>query len=278
MSCRQSHAWPRGLRQSGRVPDDRLVQVFDSDPLRYDRARPRYPDALVDDLLSLAQVPAGGAVLEIAPGTGQLSVGLAASGVRLTAVELGTGLAAVLRRNLEGWPGAVVENARFETWSPPGPFDLVVCATAWHWLDPDVRIERAVAALRPGGALAVIATHHVQGGSRQYFVDAQECYLRFGWETQPGFVLPDRVVPDTELGDSGRFASVVHHQHRVDVDYTAEEYVELLRTYSPMGRLSLEQREGLMSCLASLMKERYAGSITMTYAFELTVARLARGS
>ena len=256
------------------MPDDRLVQVFDSDPLRYDRARPRYPDALVDDLLSLASVPGGGDVLEIAPGTGQLSVGLASRGVRLTAVELGAGLAAVLRRNLERWPDAAVENARFETWTPPGPFDLVVCATAWHWLDPSVRIERAVAALRPGGALAVIATHHVQGGTKEFFIDAQECYLRSGWETEPGFVLPDTVSADTELDDSGRFASVVHREHRVDVDYTAAEYADLLRTYSPNGRLSVEQREGLMSCLTSLMNARYGGSITMTYAFELTVARL----
>lgn len=256
------------------MPDDRLVQVFDSDPLRYDRARPRYPDAVLDDLLSVASVPVGGAVLEIAPGTGQLSIGLATRGVRLTAVELGAGLAAVLRRNLEPWPDAVVENARFETWSPSDLFDLVVCATAWHWLDPDVRIARAVSALRPGGALAVIATHHVQGGTEQFFVDAQECYLRAGWETEPGFALPDTFVPDTELDESGRFASVVHHEHRVDVDYTAEEYVDLLRTYSPTGRLSDERRDDLMSCLASLMHEKYGGSITMTYAFELTVARL----
>jgi SAM-dependent methyltransferase len=262
------------LRQSDQVPDDRLLQVFDADPTRYDRARPRYPDAVIDDLLSLAAIRTGGAVLEVAPGTGQLSIGLASRGVRLTAVELGPGLAEVLRDNLAPWPGAVVENARFETWTPTQRFDLVVCATAWHWLDPDVRIDRAVGALRPGGALAVIRTQHVQGGTRQFFVDAQECYLRFGWETEPGFVLPDSVSADTELDDSGRFASVVHREHRLDVAYMAGEYVDLLRTYSPMGRLTVEQREGLLTCLAALIDSRYSGLITMTYAFELTVARL----
>ena len=181
----------------------------------------------------------------------------------------------MLRDNLAPWPDAVVVNARFETWSPPEAYDLVVCATAWHWLDPSIRIERAVAALRPGGSLAILMTHHVQGGTKQFFVDAQECYLRFGWETEPGVVLPDTFAPDTELDDSGRFASVVHREHRVDVVYTAAEYVDLLRTYSPTARLTPEQREGLMSCLTSLMNDRYGGSITMTYAFELTVARLA---
>jgi SAM-dependent methyltransferase len=267
-----------GLRQSGQVPDDSLVKVFDSDPLRYDRARPRYPAALVDELLSLASVAAGGTVLEIAPGTGQLSLGLASRRVRLTAVELGPGLAAVLRDNLAPWPDAVVVNARFETWSPPEAYDLVVCATAWHWLDPSIRIKRALAALRPGGALAVISTHHVQGGTKQFFVDAQECYLRSGWESESGFVLPEDVTPDTELDESGRFASVLHREHRMDVTYTAAEHVEVLRTYSPTARLSPEQREDLMSCLTSLMNDRYGGSITVTYAFELTVARLAEAS
>jgi SAM-dependent methyltransferase len=253
---------------------DPLRHSFDADPQRYDRIRPRYPAELVDDLLALGHVPAGGRVLEVGPGTGQLSVGMASRGVRLTAVELGTGLAAQLRRNLSAWPTAHVEVAPFEEWLPPEPFDLVVAATAWHWLDPAVRLARAVAALRPGGCVALLTTTHVNGGDEQFFVEAQDCYLRFDPQTEPGFRLPEQAPVDTELASSSAFSDVVRREHRMETRYSAAEYVELLRTYSSLARLSDDGRDGLLSCLASLIDRHYSGSISMVYAFALTVATL----
>lgn len=50
----------------------------------------------------------GRRVLEVAPGTGQLTVPLAALGCAVTAVELGPALAAVARRNLAPYPRAEV--------------------------------------------------------------------------------------------------------------------------------------------------------------------------
>jgi SAM-dependent methyltransferase len=91
-------------------------------------------------------------------------------------VEFGAGLAAVARRNLAGFPLARVVVAAFEDWPlPPDPFDAVVAATAFHWIDPPVRVAKAAAALRPGGALAVIATHHVAGGHQGFFAEVQDC-------------------------------------------------------------------------------------------------------
>jgi SAM-dependent methyltransferase len=249
---------------------------FDADPQRYDRIRPRYPAELVDDLLALGRVPAGGRVLEVGPGTGQLSVQLASRGLELTAVELGSGLAEQLRSNLTPWPTAQVHVSAFEEWSPPAePFHLVVCATAWHWLNPAVRVQRAVAALRPGGALAIVSTTHVDGGEEaEFFVEAQQCYLRFDPETPPGFRLPTEPVIDTELESSAAFSAVTHRQHRLELRYTAAEYVELLRTYSVCAKLTVTRREGLLSCLATLIERRYGGSISMVYAFGLTVGTL----
>lgn len=66
-----------------------LRDTFDEAAALYDRARPRYPEPLVDDLARAAGLGPGSRVLEIAPGTGQLTVPLATSGCRLTAVELG---------------------------------------------------------------------------------------------------------------------------------------------------------------------------------------------
>ena len=50
---------------------ERRRSIFDQAAELYDRARPRYPPALFDDLAGLAGIGAGVRVLEVSPGTGQ---------------------------------------------------------------------------------------------------------------------------------------------------------------------------------------------------------------
>jgi SAM-dependent methyltransferase len=165
---------------------ERLRATFNQAADLYDRARPGYPPALFDDLAELAGVRPGCRVLEIGPGTGQATVPLAERGCHIVAVELGADLAAVARRNLAHFPEAQVVNAAFEDWPLPAePFDVVLAATAFHWIDPAVRVAKAADALRPGGALATIATHHVAGGDEGFFVESQACYERWDPDTPP---------------------------------------------------------------------------------------------
>lgn len=132
-------------------------ETFDEVPELYDRARPDYPAALWDDLAAEVGLRPGSRVLEIGPGTGQATRALVARGYEVVALEPGTALAALLRRNV---PAAEVIEARFEDWpAPREPFDAVVAATSWHWVPPNVAMARAAAALRPRGALAVVSTH-----------------------------------------------------------------------------------------------------------------------
>lgn len=93
---------------------ERLRATFNQAADLYDRARPRYPPALFDDLAELAGVGPGCRVLEIGPGTGQATVPLAERGCHIVAVELGADLAAVARRNLAHFPEAQVVTAAFE--------------------------------------------------------------------------------------------------------------------------------------------------------------------
>jgi SAM-dependent methyltransferase len=147
-----------------------------------------------DDIAGLAGLKPGSRVLELGCGTGQASIPLARRGFEVVAVELGGGLADVARRNLASFPAVDVVNAAFETWPlPPAPFEAVLAATAFHWLDPAVRVGKAADALRPSGALAVIATHHVAGGTEQFFAEVQRCYER--WMPGMGGLVVPRPIP-----------------------------------------------------------------------------------
>jgi SAM-dependent methyltransferase len=245
-----------------------LRETFEQDPELYDRVRPGYPAELFDDLARLAP---GSRVLEIGCGTGQATVALARRGYEIVAVELGAGLAAVARRNLAAFPAVTVVNADFESWPLPGePFDIVFAATSFHWIDPDVRMRKSAAALRPGGALAVVSTHHVAGGTERFFADVQRCYERWDPDTPPGLRLPAAAeVPRAEL------ESAVFRRYAHEHAYSTEEYRDLLLSYSGHRALEAAARRGLLACITGLIDEAHGGRVTKRYMNELAVAVLA---
>ena len=48
-----------------------LRTTFNTSAEWYDRIRPGYPEALIDDVINLSAIPAGGRILEIGCGTGK---------------------------------------------------------------------------------------------------------------------------------------------------------------------------------------------------------------
>ena len=125
-------------------------RLFGQQAEAYDRFRPTYPDAVIDELL--APVPAGLDVLDVGCGTGIASRQIARRGARVLGVELAPQMAEVARAH-----GVDVEIAAFEVWDATGrTFDRVVSAQAWHWLDLPVATAKAATVLRPGGQLCLI--------------------------------------------------------------------------------------------------------------------------
>lgn len=244
----------------------------------YDAARPLYPHAVLDDLVALTGIQPGDRVLEIGCGTGQITVPLAKRGLCITALEPGADLAAIARSKLAAYPGAVVAGHRFEDYElPPEPFDLVVSATAFHWVDPSIRVTKAASALKPGGYLAIIHTHWGVGTHRDTFgVRSQPCYERWDTEAEPGFVPPviaDLPATRPELADSPSFGPVERRVYEQMNDYSTGSYLDLLRTFSNIQGLDAAARDGLLTCLGQLLDGEFSGRLTRSDTRELWLAR-----
>ena len=124
-------------------------KLFDEEAERYDRCRPTYPDALIDDLLG--PTPDGLDVLDVGCGTGLASRLMAERGASVLGVEVAPRMAEIARSH-----GIDVEIGAFEDWEPAGrTFDRVTSAQAWHWLDLPVATTKAASVLRPGGRLGL---------------------------------------------------------------------------------------------------------------------------
>lgn len=254
----------------------RLARTFDGAAELYDRARPGYPAQLFEDF---AVVTPGARLLEIGCGTGKATVPLAECGYEVVAVELGASLAEVARRNLARFRSVEVVTVAFERWPLPAePFDAVFCATAFHWLDPAVRVSKSADALRPGGVLATVATEHIAGGSEEFFVEVQACYERFDPSTPPGLRLsPASDIPadGTELKASGRFGPARFRRYEWEVTYSTVDYLDLLMTYSGHRAMPPAARTGLLDCIARLI-DHHGGRITKRYLTELRYAYRVR--
>lgn len=124
--------------------------LFGREAERYDRTRPGYPAAALEEIVGRSAE--GLAVLDVACGTGIASRQLAERGASVLGVEPNPEMAEIAERH-----GIPVEIATFEDWDPAGrSFDRVVCAQAWHWLDPEVSAPKSASVLRPGGRLCLV--------------------------------------------------------------------------------------------------------------------------
>jgi len=254
---------------------------FDEVADLYDRYRPAPPSPVVEALINLTDIGPRTRVVEFGCGTGQLSVPLAATGAELTCVEPGARLAAIASRNLSQFGTARVECATLEDWPlPTERFDAVVVANAFHWFDMEMRFARPAELLRAGGSLAILHTHHVDGGTPGFAEASQHCYLRSGLAADLTFRLPN---PDElpasypELDGPGAYASVRRERFEMPTTYTTHEYVGMLRTDSLVNTLDPVARAQFLDDIGSLIQSSFGGVVRRNYLYELVVATRAGG-
>ncbi|AGZ42637.1 class I SAM-dependent methyltransferase [Actinoplanes friuliensis] len=116
----------------------------------YERARPPYPREALEWLL-----PGGEPrVVDLGAGTGKLTRQIRDLGLPVTAVEPSDGMRAELARVLPGV--TVLAGTAEEIPLPDASADVVLCAQAWHWVDPDRAVPEVARVLSPGGRLGLI--------------------------------------------------------------------------------------------------------------------------
>lgn len=258
----------------------RRPTIFDEVPYLYDRFRPGYPTAAIDALVELSGVAPGTHVLEIGAGTGQLTLPLVLRGLRVTALEPGRRMAALLARKLHDTSGTVIA-ARFED-APiaRGTHDLVVSATAFHWVDPSRRYALAADVLRPGGSLALLRNDHVAApSSAPFYRGVRELYARHAPELGAyGAPSADelRGLAD-EVQASRRFRVLGERRFEWQERYSAASIVGLLRTYSDHRALPARRRARLHAAIRGFVETELDGSFVDQYVTTLCIGQRVDG-
>ncbi|WP_142047543.1 class I SAM-dependent methyltransferase [Pseudonocardia kunmingensis] len=248
-----------------------MAESFGTDPERYDRARPRYPDALVEAVVAAAPGPD---VLDVGCGTGIASRQFRAAGCRVLGVDVDARMAAFARRSdLE------VEVAAFERWDPAGrAFDAVVAGQTWHWVDPVAGAAAAARVLRPHGLLAVFWN---EPRPAPEVADAFAAVYR-------------RVVPDSltaqglgagshghsplvsraleGIREAGGFGEPEQWRFDWQRSYSRDEWLDQLVTGGEAARFAPATLDELVAGIGAAV-DALGGSVAMPYATVAVVAR-----
>jgi len=220
----------------------------------------------------------GAEVLEVGAGTGQATRGLLEHGWRVVAPEPGRQLAVVARRVLAGRGEVDLVVSPFERWQADGrTFDVVLAATSWHWLDPRVAHRRAAELLRPAGCLAIVTTEHVLPPDGDDFLrQVQRVYEEVGPGDGQGGPRPPGAVkaPDVAaMRDSGLFAEPIVHRYVWGQEYTSEQYLALLSTYSGHIAAAPQRRTTSFTRIRELIDARPSATVRKHHLTMLQAAR-----
>ncbi|WP_242886377.1 class I SAM-dependent methyltransferase [Actinomadura litoris] len=254
----------------------RAAESFGVDAERYDRTRPRYPDAMV---AAIVEAVPGRSLLDVGIGTGIAARQFREAGCTVLGVEPDERMADFARGT-----GFEVETATFEEWDPRGrTFDAVVSGQTWHWVDPVAGAARAAETLRPGGRLAVF-WNAAQVPSdlgeafaevyRRVMPDSPAARLAAPSDTGGYAVLGDKAADG--IRQAGAFGEVERWTFTWEHTYTRDEWLDQLPTTGLHTRLPKDVLEEVLAGVGAAI-DAAGGSFTNHFT-TLVVTALREGA
>jgi SAM-dependent methyltransferase len=250
--------------------------TFDQVANVYKAARPDYPEALVEDVVSYADLKPNDKIVEVGCGTGQATKSFAKRGFPILAIDPGSEMLRVARESLAGFSNAEFLETTFEAWHANQAFRLVIAAQSWHWVSPEVRFAKAAEALLPDGSLAVFG--HVPVGVPAPLLDRfKEIYLHQTgrWGPPPeAWYLPTGPFKGW-FDESEAFGPVEHKYYPWKWRQTTTSYKDFLRTRSDHRMMGSGKREEVIGEIAKTIDD-HGGGLDVDYETHLYIARRLR--
>ncbi|MBF6348547.1 class I SAM-dependent methyltransferase [Nocardia flavorosea] len=253
-----------------------VAESFGVDTQRYDRARPRYPDALITRIIATSP---GRDVLDIGCGTGIEARQFQEAGCTVLGIDPDDRMAEFARGT-----GVDAETGTFEAWDPAGrTFDAVVAGQAWHWVDPVTGPAKAAQVLRPGGRIAVFGhafdaptevTRALAAAYAQVAPDSP--FTRTAAQEKSALETYREMFAAAADGirRAGGFDEPEQWRFDWEQSYTREQWLDHLPTTGPLTRLAPDQLAAVLDRVGAAIDE-IGGGFTMPYTTFAATATLA---
>lgn len=232
----------------------------------YRRARPTYPQRILDLLIEEANISQGDAVADFGAGTGIFTRLLVDRGFRVTAIEPNQEMRNQSDVPKAQWVTGTFEASGLETASQ----HWAVAAQAFHWADPKRSLPEIRRILKPGRLFTVLWNNRInedseilnwtQAAIEKYVPDFGEAYRDQSWHTV--------------LGSTGDFVFVSHQSVRHEIRMSEERYLDLWRSHNRLNTLAgPEKFRKVLGEIEHYLKERGIIEVNVPYRCDAWSAR-----
>lgn len=242
-----------------------MNNVFAQESDRYAAARPRYPDALFDWIG--ATCPDHEAAWDCATGNGQAAIGLAGIFNQVDATDVSPAqIGQAFAHPKVRYSACPAEATGF----PRSTFDMVAVAQALHWFDYDRFWPEVRRVARPGALFCAWGYAWFRGGA-----DVEEILLGPVAEiVAPYWAANNRILWDGYLDRDIRspFARIRTPELRIEVNWSTDQAIDYVRTWSAFKRAVVEGRGDELERLLSAARRRLGPDLRHDLSVPLTVA------
>ncbi len=255
---------------------------FDEIVTNYDEIRPNYPDKLFEDLIEYAGAGANKKALEIGAGTGKATLPILEAGYSVTAVELGSNMAAFLSDKYKKYKNFnVIVSAFEEADVEENSYDLIYAASSIHWVDAKIGLPKIKNLLKNEGTIALLR-YNFSSENDESLDAAYEKYFRTHYLSSRKPIKKthnDLKNPDGFLGrygfnglDEYNFKDITLNFYDTEIIYSAEEYIKLFETMADHRDLPEKNKAGLYNEIIKIINQN-GGKYKMDYIFQVYMGK-----
>ena len=155
-----------------------------------------------------------------------------------------------------------------------GSCDLIYSASAFHWIPEEIGYPKVFDMLKSGGVFARFANHpHKDKRREDLWREIQKLYAIY----MPGVSEPKEYTEEdaknlADIASKYGFIDICYKLYYRTRSFTAEEYLELLSTYSDHAVLAESVKKEFFSKIKDIIND-YGGQITIYDTIDLQLAR-----
>jgi len=261
-----------------------LEWTFDTVSDKYAKFRPGYTEELYKTIFDYVTLDHSAKAVEVGIGGGQATLPILQTGCELTAVEYGENFSRLCKEKFKEYQKFSVITDKFENvMFADAKYDLVYSASAFHWIPEEIGYSKVYAMLKNGGVFARFANHPYRDkGNPVLSKEIDDLYARYYYKY---YGKERETIKEYTEEEAAQRAQIAAKYGFVDIKYalfhrtrtfSAEEYIELLGTYSDHIAIEETLRKEFFEKIEEKINQ-YGGSFTLYDTIDLQLARKGKG-
>ena len=229
-------------------------QSFNEAAKIYDDSRPSYPDEVINRIIDVTNPSQEECILEIGAGTGQATSKFIERGYKVHCIEPGHRLAEILLEKFK--QNVTVDVISFENYDPQNfKTNMILSATAFHWLDKDIKYKKCFELLKDNGFLVLMWNIALDLD----LASVRKSYELL-WRHYPDKEMTPISIPSihqkrlSEIEESKRFHVVDYFDHKWSMNQSIDQFLKGFFSQSSFLALQEEKRIKLQEDVERLYK------------------------